>query len=214
MSREYDFAERLAFSRGIAETTHPDTIIKLIPGCVDVQRTSKTEDRRGIDFKAILRRGAELNIDIKSREKGCSKFWQPYRFGQGIEPELALEKYSVAPPSAIENPIVEEPKTGWTLDESKETDYTLHVFDPSDTIEVFLLPFQLLRIAFRKHIDSWYANFKHARQFTHSSFGSWESECIFVPGWCVIEAVSAEMRPKTPASPVESLGSLSGRAQR
>ena len=124
MSREYDFAERLAFSRGIAETTHPDTIIKLIPGCVDVQRTSKTEDRRGIDFKAILRRGAELNIDIKSREKGCSKFWQPYRFGQGIEPELALEKYSVAPPSAIENPIVEEPKTGWTLDESKETDYT------------------------------------------------------------------------------------------
>jgi len=150
------------------------------------------DDRSGVDFWAELRGGAKLRIDIKARQKGCSAFWSPAPlFGKQVEPELSLEKWSVVPGSSQLNRIG---CTGWTLDEGKATDYTLHVFDPSDTREVVLLPFQLLRMAFIKNIASWYGAFRSARQKNTHNGHHYESECVFVPAWCVIAAIQAEMR--------------------
>lgn len=186
MLNEYDFAERLAFSRGKAENTHPDTIRALVTGCVSVEKASESLDRQGIDFVATLRRGTKLNIDMKIRAEGCSQYWKAMPlFGIDLpEPELALETWSVCPSNGSPG------KAGWTLNESKLTDFTLHVFDPRDSIEVFLLPFQLLRIAFRHNYHAWLKRFPIKRQ----SSITWESECVFVPGWHVMNAIAAEMR--------------------
>ncbi len=181
---EYDFKECLALSLDTAEDTDPATIKKLIAGCVNVEEAPWELNRRGIDFVATLRRGATLNIDMKTRRPGCSRFWR--RFFDKVEPELSLELWSVIPdPIQGSMGIV-----GWTLDESKLTDYTLHTFDASDTNEVFLLPFQLLRIAFRKNAADWKDRYGAQRQ----SSGAWESECVFVPATQVVSAINDEMR--------------------
>jgi len=176
---EFDFKQCLAFSYGVTQETHPETIKSLIPGCIMVDQSEINDDLSGIDFWATLRGGAKLRIDIKARSGGCSNYWI------SNIPELALEKWSCIPQDGSPG------KTGWTLDESKLTDYTLHVFDQIDTLEVFLLPFQLLRIAFRHNIKSWSNKYRSAKQ----NNGSWISECIFVPAPVVIQAISSEMHP-------------------
>ena len=183
MPSEYEFAERLAFSRGVSAGTHPDTIRGLLgESCVVVRVASHEMDLAGVDFIATLRRGAELNIDIKARAKGCSRFWKD------DEPDIALEIWSVRQRPG------QPGKCGWSLDEAKITDYTLHVFDPSDTREVFLLPFQLLRIAFRTNISRWMAMYSKPNGRDVQSSGRWESECVFVPSSQVIGAISQQMR--------------------
>ena len=177
---EFDFEERLAFSKGFRSERDEMTIRNLISGCIEVRTAPKSMDLVGVDYIATLRRGATLNVDVKAREVGCSQFWS-----KG-EPELSLEIWSVKP----ENGNIG--KAGWTLDESKVTDYTLHVFDPSDTDEVFLLPFQLLRMAFRKYLPVWSRHCRVASQ--SSNGGQWLSQCVFVRAWCVIDAITAEMR--------------------
>jgi len=184
----YDFHERLAFSRDRARSTDADTIQALIPGCVSVAEAPLARDLRGIDYVATLRRGAELFVDIKAREKGCSAFWKspfPLLGECAREPELALEIYSVEP-----SPAVPSGKVGWTLDESKLTHYTLHVFDLTDTNEVFLLPFQLLRAAFLRRFHDWTSLYRVASQ----NSGRWTSRCVFVPAMTVIDAIQSEMR--------------------
>lgn len=190
---EYDFEERLAWSKGQAGETDAMTIKSLIPGCIMVEASPKELDMRGIDFIATLRRGATLNIDIKRREPGVSRYWSSCPlFGSPLpEPELTLEYYSVMPFNGRPG------KVGWTLDESKLTDYVLYIFDPSDTAEVFLLPFQLLRSAFIKNAEPWRIHNRVGVCQTNGGpkNGGWSTESIFVPAWCVIEAITAEMRP-------------------
>jgi hypothetical protein len=185
VSSEYDFAEKLAFSRGVSACTHPDTIRGLLGlSCVAVNEPSLAMNIAGVDFVATLRRGAKLNIDMKARTKGCSKFWQD-------GPDFALEIWSVRPHNGSSG------KVGWTLDESKITDYTLHVFDPSDTNQAFLMPFQLLRMAFRRNLLDWKAEFSKPDDRDVQSSGKWKSECIFVPACRVLKAITAEMQTTT-----------------
>jgi hypothetical protein len=168
---EHDWEQKLAFSSGVTESTHPDTIMKLLgDSCVRVEKNNASGNDGGVDFRAYLRRGSQLNIDVK----------------------VALETWSV-----IENREWGiQPVVGWTLDESKDTDYTLHLFDPNDTPEVFLLPFQLLRMSFRKNLFPWIRQFQVSRQFTPPKNGrmGWESECVFVPAAIVLDAIRQEMR--------------------
>jgi len=84
---------------------------------------------------------------------------------------------------------------GWTLDESKATDYTLHVFDETDTPECFLLPFQLTRMAFRRCLHQWIDRYRVERQATVRGDRRWQSECVFVPAVIVLDAIQCEMRP-------------------
>ncbi len=179
----YDFHERLTFSKGVVAATCKDTIRNMVPGCVDVKETTTAMDKTGIDYIATLRRGAEVFIDHKAREGGCCKYWRRRKDGTR-EPEIAVELWSVRPTDTRAG------KRGWTLDEAKRTHYTLHTFDPQDSREAFLLPFQLLRKAYRENFTAWNGRYKHGIQDS----GGWTSECVFVPSQVVLDALTQAMQ--------------------
>lgn len=186
----YNFEERLAFSHGTSEIKIFDTIKYMIPGCMDVREATVEQDRKGIDYIATLRQGREINIDHKRRDVGCSKYWSH-------GPEFALEKWSVLPRGKYEIPLARS-KAGWTLDESKDTEMVFFHYDPSDSIECFLVSFQLLRMAFIRYIDSWmgYQNQKDEWiqkgqwKVDKQDSSRWESQCVFVPAWVVFDAMN------------------------
>ena len=78
------FEDELNLSLSLAQHDM-DLLKKIIPYCVDVQKTAAEVDKTGVDYIATLSSGARINIDAKTREKGSSKFWK-----HG-EPELVLE---------------------------------------------------------------------------------------------------------------------------
>ena len=175
----HDFQSKLAFSLGEQEKVDMDTLRSVIPGCVSVRKTTPAEDRTGVDYIATLRGGAEIFIDAKTRERGASRYWR-----RG-EAEIALEKWSVVCSAACP-----QGKAGWTLSEASPVHYILYTFDRSDWGEFYLLPFQLLRAAFRRNCAAW----EKAYQAKQQNSGRWKSEAIFVPVSVVLSAVSDEMR--------------------
>lgn len=178
MVKQSSFDELLAFSYSRIYSTDIGTIRCMIPGCSTVRIASKTQDRRGADYVAVLRHGRELAIDAKSRQAGCSIYWR------SNEPELALERWSVKP-----NPLLPKGRVGWTLDTSKNTDLVLFTFDFSDTELAYLLPFQHLRAAFVRFGKRWLDDFGPlAEQCTE---GRYRSACLFVPAGIVLNAIRA-----------------------
>lgn len=179
----HDWQLKLNYSRGVRERTDLETLRDLIPGCISVIKTDPDTDRSGTDYVATLRRGAEIWIDAKTREPGASRWWE------GSGPELALEIWSVRPGGKYRTPEARA-KVGWTLNEASQTDMVYYTFDPSDTDEVFLIPFQHLRIAFRQFWPNWKAKY---RIYTQDSY-QWESQCIFVPANVVLRAIDSVTR--------------------
>lgn len=175
----YDFNERLAFSLGQQQVSDHATIKAMLPGCVSVENSSQLLNIAGVDYVARLRKGAEVLIDAKTRSAGCGKFWRG-------EAELALELWSVRPGGKFKTPAARQ-KTGWTLCEAKKVDLILFKFDPGDTRQVYLVCFQLLRMAFRQNLAAWRQTCKLDVQCS----GSWESECIFVPVSEVFKGMNA-----------------------
>jgi len=169
----HEFSDRLQFSRGIRESTDVETIKAMLDGCESCVKTDEATDRLGIDYIAMLRRGAKVNIDAKARAAGCSAHWSH------SEPELALERWSVLPVNGTKG------KTGWTLSESSNVDMILFTFDPQDTEECFLVGFQHLRMAFRRNLRRWFNRFFNDKQDS----GTWGSECVFVPASVVMDAI-------------------------
>lgn len=178
--KQYNMWDMLDYSRGVREKNDLATVQNLIAGCVSVVKTDSITDRAGVDYIATLRKGAEVTIDGKTRTRGCSKYW---RSG----PELALELWSVIPEHGSTG------KAGWTVCETKNVDYILFTFDPSDSDLVFLYPFQLLRMTFRKNYYIWKAQ---GYKTDIQSSGSWKSECIFIPESVVWAAMRQVMTGK------------------
>lgn len=174
MTREFSFAERLAFSKAQRHETTESTIAAMLDGCADVRSSTRDEERLGVDYVATLRGGALVLIDEKRREQGCSAHWKD---GQ---PELALEIWSVVPEKGNKG------VAGWTLSESKTTDMVLFTFDDEDCDTFYLLPFQHLRMAFRRNFTEWRDLFRVADQRTD---GRYQSRCIFVPVDLVRDAI-------------------------
>lgn len=181
MSHYYEFHDKLTFSKGIVAATCKETIRQMLPGCIEVRHTTTEMDKTGVDYVCVLRRGAEIYIDHKAREPGCRKWWDRDNAG---EIDIALEVWSVKPEKNRPG------KVGWTLDEAKLTHYTLHTFDPSDSLEAYLFPFQLLRKCYRKNYDHWNAVYKHG----HQDSGAWKSECVFVPVHVILTELRKAMR--------------------
>ena len=174
----YDFDERLAFSNGERGKRDAEILRNAIPNCVDVRKTDDETDRKGIDYIAILSGGAEIGIDVKTREKGASKFWN---YG---EAELALEIWSVCPNNSVAG------IKGWTLSDKTNVDFILYTFDASDWDKSYLLPYQLLRMAFLHNGRDWVKKYPRKRQTSNS----WQSEAVFIPASVVINAIKAEMQ--------------------
>jgi hypothetical protein len=168
-----NFTDCLEYSLGNREIMDIDLIKKIIPGCICVRKTDIEEDKAGVDYIATLRKGAEIKIDAKTRRKGCSKYWK-----HG-EAELALETWSVVPTDNFAG------KTGWTLDEKKEVDLILYTFDVSDWEKVYLLPYQHLRMAFRRHYYEWISMYKLKQEINNG----WLSEAVFVPKSIILQSI-------------------------
>lgn len=176
---KYSFQERLTWSLGSQQLTDHETIKSMLMGCVSVEDSSQLLNVAGVDYIARLRMGAEVLVDAKTRNAGCSEFWFKN------EPELALETWSVRPGGKFNTPESRK-KIGWTLCESKKVDLILFKFDPQDTSQVYLVSFQLLRVAFRQNFHAWRKTYKIGFQ---ESDHRWESECVFVPANIVYEAI-------------------------
>lgn len=174
----HDFGQKLAFSMAERQAFDIELLKNAIVGCVSVEKTDEETDKTGVDYVATLRRGAEVMIDAKARERGASKYWK-----HG-EPELALELWSVCP--SADNP---DGKTGWTLSESTAVDMILYTFAPEDCNMFYLIPFQFLRMAFYHHCREWMRKYDVKFQ----SSGTWRSQAVFVPASVVLASVNGEM---------------------
>lgn len=175
----YNFNDKLAYSQGYRLKTDTQTIANMIPGCSMVNVASLEQDKKGVDYVATLNQGATILIDAKTREPGCSRYWQN-------GPEIALEVWSVRPGG--QHPK----KPGWTLSTTSNVDYVMFTFDKTDSDQVFMYPFQLLRSAFLKNGRQWHKTYKVGIQ----NSGSWQSECIFVPESVVFDAMRQQMLGK------------------
>ncbi len=171
-----DFDEKLAYSKGKNGENDIQTIRTML-GCLDVRQADVSMDKRGVDYIATLRRGAQVFVDSKTREPGCRKYW---RSGE----EVAVEIWSVMPGGKHETPI-HRAKIGWTLDESKITDYILYTWDKTDCEFAYLVAFQVLRVATRRNLKNWIKMFGTKIQ----NSGSWESQAVFVPIGIVLDAM-------------------------
>ena len=174
----HDFDTKFQWSKGQAQQDDIHTLLSMIIGSLSVHPCPPAEDRNGNDYCATLRRGATILIDAKNRAPGCSRYWR------NGEPELALEFWSVMPDGKYH---VTHPKTGWTLCEKKLTDLIFFKFAPQDSKQVFLVSYQLLRIAFRRNAARW----KHQFKVDIQDSGRWQSEAVFVPANEVLSAISA-----------------------
>jgi hypothetical protein len=180
----YEWNESLAFSRGEQEQADVTMILRLLPGCVSVEKTDTQADKAGTDYIATLRGGRPVNIDAKLRSQGCSRYWK------GGEPELALEKWSVMPDGTKQG------KIGWTLSESSTAEMVLFRFHPDDCPNALLLSFQNLRMAFIAKGPAWFIQYKTlvATTYDARTGNSWRSECVFVPKskvWDAIQEVAS-----------------------
>ena len=165
--------EKLKYSLGQQQEFDIELLKQYIPDSVSVVKTNVEQDKKGIDYVVTLNGGATINIDAKTREPGCSKYWI------NKQPELALEIWSVKEKKII----------GWTLNTKTQVDYILYTFAREDCASFFLLPFQLLRKAFKQHGREWVNAYKSKLQKNKGYY----SEAVFVPANVVLQAVSDEM---------------------
>ena len=160
----YRWSEGKDISGGI-----PAILLKNIPGAVDVKSAGNEDDKKGIDYW-VYRKNTKraVTVDVKNRSIDPID-----SFGSD---DLALERWSV----------IEQNKIGWTLDDSKETDFILWFFHPTE--RWVLLPFvQLLAVA-QEHMTTWEAQYINKTQ--SSDDGRWHSLCVFVPRPIVLAAIS------------------------
>ena len=177
----HNFNQKLCYSFGEQEQSDIDILKQAFIGSVSVIKTDIETDKGGADYIVTLRKGAKILIDAKTREPGASRYWR-YK-----EPELALEKWSVCPDENGDGG-----KVGWTLNEECNVDMILYTFDPSDSKQFYLLPFQHLRIAFIRHYAEWVNRYGLKKQ--RSEYGlKWQSEAVFVPASIVINAIVETM---------------------
>ena len=178
---QYEFFERLNMSmQGLQLETDINTLQAYFPDVSCVQKTNIQQDKSGIDYIVTLKTGVQIGVDVKTRDKGCSKYWNN-------GPEIALEIWSENWPDWAKR----ENKVGWTVDSTKRCDYVMFKFEPTDSKLVYIMPFQQLNKAFRKHMREWdKRGYRRAKQKQKNA--AYYSECMFVPVKVVIDAVKNE----------------------
>lgn len=178
--KEYDFHERLEMSmEAMQMETDKSTLENYFPDALAVRKTDTEEDKSGIDYVVTLKSGVEVGVDVKTRAKGCSRFWKN-------GPELALEDWSQKWPDGSPN----KNKPGWTCDSGKKCEYIMFKFDIEDSNKVYILPFQQLNKAFRSNYKDW--RDKYRKEWQRQKTANYKSRCIFIPAKVVVDAVKAE----------------------
>lgn len=160
---KFSFDERLAMSAGVSVSDDISALLlERVPGALAIDKACTRDDRSGTDYWIRHARGTPISVDVKVRGKDPVE-----SYGRD---DLALETWSVI-----------GSKIGWTLDETKRTDYVLWWFTP--TRRWVLVPFVQLQAAFRKRQDEWMELYRVEKQQTVGAGRSsgWQSECVFVP---------------------------------
>ena len=98
-----------------------------------------------------------------------------------------LEVWSVCPDDKNEG------KSGWTLSDKTNVDFILYTFDAEDTNHYYLLPYQLLRMAFLSNKEKWLKEYSTKYANTQSSGKAWRTEVMYVPVNVLLEAIKTEM---------------------
>lgn len=180
MMCRYDFYDCLKMSTESRQLeTDKETLKRYFGNAVqEVIKTDVELDKTGIDYIVVLKSNVKIGVDVKTRTKGCSKYWK-----NGAE--FALEVWS----QRYQGAITERDKKGWTLDEKKQCDYVMFKFDKTDCDLVYVLPFQQLRKAFQKNIKPWINSYRHEWQRQRTA--EYKSACVFVPASVVCEAVKS-----------------------
>lgn len=162
-AREYGFAEQMILADGLCKTKDVQNILLgYIPGACKAFKAGKENDRSGVDWWVEHNSGKFLGIDCKIRTGD-------YSVKDKRKDDLALEIWSV----------VEKQIPGWTLQESKRTDYVLWVW--MDTGRWCLVPFLMLSTVFKLFKDEWRLTYQWNRQRTIGNDRDYHSECVFVP---------------------------------
>lgn len=170
---EFGFREQLAMSHGEESSGDVcDVLTTKIPGAIKVSKANERDDRSGTDYWIEHVRGAPISVDCKVRTTDPI---QKYR-----KDDLFLETWSV----------VEAKRPGWTLDESKRTDYILWWFTP--TKRWVLIPFHQLCYSFRKRVGEWTARFPVKTQRTNDRGRVWHSEAVVVPRQEIFDAINED----------------------
>lgn len=158
IAKVYRFDDMLCMSQGKTEAcTVKQIMVENVPGILNVFPAHSTNDKNGTDWWAEHASGKMLSIDAKVRSKDFGK------------KDVALETWS----------NVERKNPGWTVCESKRTDYVLWTW--TDTGRWCLVPFPMLCAAFRVNMEDWVGRYRVARQFTPVGASGYHSECVFVP---------------------------------
>lgn len=173
------FNEDLEFSKGKREKTDKLTIKKILGEDTQVRVGTKKEDLAGADFISTMRDGREIRIDVKTRRANCSKYW---KWG----PDFTLETWSIMETKG------KEPKIGWTLDETKSSDYILFTFDIKDWAYCYLVPAALLRELFKENREKWWKIYKHCIQ----NNSNYDSESIYIPASLIEEEIPGVIKVK------------------
>lgn len=161
--RTFDFNTQLILSTGTAANRSiGEILLSTINGSLRAIQALEVHDRQGVDWWLDMKSGDRLAIDCKIRDDDPIK-----KFGKNCD-DVALETWSV-----VEKKII-----GWSLDESKRTDYVFWLW--KDTGRWCLVPFVLLVKAFKEKKDEWMQVFRVARQRTKNFGNSYHSECVFV----------------------------------
>ena len=189
MKNDYAFCEKSDISES-PERINKDIAIlkKAFPNALSVLPYLVKENDKGIDYFVITHGESTKYVDVKTREKGVSQYWNPSdrvdSNGMFIkEPELTLEIWS--------NKERREP--GWTLDKEKVTDYVLYTFDPSDCQNAYIFPFKSLQETFVENYSEWVKTYRVGECTTE---GKYTTVSCFVPVTVVYEAMAELARKK------------------
>lgn len=169
----YDFKTKLQVSR-TREATDMEVLARIFPNATGIRPGTEVEDRSGADFIVDMD-GTLVRVDVKAREKGCSRFWGRDKEGDLI-PEIAIELMSV-------NGRIK----GWALDWKKKTDFYLFTFDPDDHKFCYIVAANHIRLIAERYEKVLRQEFKTAIQDS----GTWTSECVFLPIKSLDQASSA-----------------------
>lgn len=120
-----------------------------------ILENSVNTDDKGIDFY-IFSLETKIKVDVKIRNR-CS-----------YNKDVALEIWS----------NIEKQKPGWTLDDTKLTDYIVWIWQDNN---YYFVDFKKLKRIFKKYKEKWMNDYYSPTQCTTNHNYIYHSQCVFVP---------------------------------
>lgn len=158
----FDFHEQRSFSESAqAQDLIRRHLARLFPDALTIRKAAAENDKLGADYWIEFRNGQFRAVDVKVR----SEDWK----AKG-QPDIALEIWANR----------EKCRPGWTIDDSKITDYVLFVW--LDTGRADLFDFRLLKAVTLANLEKWSGSYQTSYQTTASARGGYSASCMFISG--------------------------------